>query len=345
MATKKVEEEKEIKKKKATKSSVDKKKTTAKKIDKTEIKEETKKTTKKTVKKEKDNKKKVAKKEKKEKLEELVEKVETEKDFVKSEVSNNKAFFEDEEDDDYDDYDDEDEDDEDLYEERVVVKKKEKEVKEEKTSDKKKEEKVKEEKVKEVKIKKDSKKVNNKKAKSEKYIDKKVKLSEENEEIYSLIKIVVVIALIVGIVYLFVALLNGEFKKDETDDGNDSEVHEIQNEKILASSVFTKVDEEYYVLMYDGSSEWANYYGMFYSEYSYIEDAVPMFWVDLSDAFNKGVLVTGEEETNDDAQEYSELKVMIPTLIHIEDGKNVDYYEGEDVVKELKALIKSYEEE
>ena len=52
-------------------------------------------------------------------------------------------------------------------------------------------------------------------------------------------------------------------------------------------------------------------------------------------------MVTGEEETNDDAQEYSELKVMIPTLIHIEDGKNVDYYEGEDVVKELKALVKS----
>ncbi len=38
-------------------------------------------------------------------------------------------------------------------------------------------------------------------------------------------------------------------------------------------------------------------------------------------------------------EEYSELKVMVPTLIHIEDGKNVDYYEGEDVVEELKALI------
>ena len=97
--------------------------------------------------------------------------------------------------------------------------------------------------------------------------------------------------------------------------------------------------------MYDGSNEWANYYGMIYSEYKSIEDATPLFWVDLSDSFNEGVLATGDEETNSDAQEYSELKVKVPTLIHIKKGKNVDYYEGDEAVDELKALIQSYKDE
>ena len=141
------------------------------------------------------------------------------------------------------------------------------------------------------------------------------------------------------------AFLNGEFKKDDSKTEENETVSEIQNEKILASSIFDKEDDEYYVLMYDGSTEWASLYSMIYSEYKYIEDATPMFWVDLSDSFNKGILVTGDEETNSDAQEYSELKVMVPTLIHIEDGENVDYYEGEDVVEELKELIESYNED
>ena len=370
MATKKVEEEKLKDKKKATTSSADKtkKKTATKKVTKTEEKENSKKvakTTKKTnVKKTDDVKKKTTKPAKKEKEETKKE------EFLEEEVvvvKSKKYSYEDEdEDDDFEEYDDEDYDDEDLYEERVVVKKEkdineeidedtddeteevEEEVKVEKVSNKKeKEDKKKkvEKTVKEEKNKKDKKKDKKKQLKAEKYISKNSGLSDENEDIFNLIKIVIAIGLIVVVVYLLVAFLNGEFKKDVTDEKESETVSEIQNEKILASSVFNKEDKEYYVLMYDGSNEWANYYGMIYSEYKYIEDATPLFWVDLGDSFNKDVVATGDEETNSDAQEYSELKVKVPTLIHIKKGKNVDYYEGDEAVKELKALIESYKEE
>ena len=359
MATKKVEEEKVKGKKKATTSSTDKtkKKTATKKVNKTEVKEEKKKVAKKTDKKEKDVKKKTTKPVKKEKEE--VKKDE----FLEEEVVIVKAkkysYDDEEEDDDFEEYDDEDYDDEDLYEERVVVKKEKDtkkeeieeevvEVKTEKVSKKKEKEdkKKKEEKiVKEEKEDKKKKKDKKKQLKAEKYISKNAGLSDENEDIFNLIKIVIAIALIAVVVYLLVAFLNGEFKKDDTADKETETVSEIQNEKILASSVFNKEDKEYYVLMYDGSNEWANYYGMIYSEYKSIEDATPLFWVDLSDSFNEGVLATGDEETNSDAQEYSELKVKVPTLIHIKKGKNVDYYEGDEAVDELKALIQSYKDE
>ena len=357
MATKKVEEEKVKGKKKATTSSTDKtkKKTATKKVNKTEVKEEKKKVAKKTDKKEKDVKKKTTKPVKKEKEE--VKKDE----FLEEEVVIVKAkkysYDDEEDDDDFEEYDDEDYDDEDLYEERVVVKKEKDtkkeeieeevvEVKTEKVSKKKEKEdkKKKEEKI--VKEEKEDKKKDKKKQlKAEKYISKNAGLSDENEDIFNLIKIVIAIALIAVVVYLLVAFLNGEFKKDDAADKETETVSEIQNEKILASSVFNKEDKEYYVLMYDGSNEWANYYGMIYSEYKSIEDATPLFWVDLSDSFNEGVLATGDEETNSDAQEYSELKVKVPTLIHIKKGKNVDYYEGDEAVDELKALIQSYKDE
>ena len=368
MATKKVEEEKVKGKKKATTSSADKtkKKTATKKVTKTEEKDTNKKvakTTKKTnVKKTNEVKEKTTKPVKKEKEETKKE------EFLEEEVvvvkSKKYSYDDEEDDDDLDEYDDEDYDDEDLYEERVVVKKEKdtkeeieeetdeteevEEVKAEKVSKKKeKEEKKKkaEKPVKEEKNKKDKKKDKKKQLKAEKYISKNSGLSDENEDIFNLIKIVIAIGLIVVVVYLLVAFLNGEFKKDETDAKESETVSEIQNEKILASSIFNKEDKEYYVLMYDGSNEWANYYGMIYSEYKYIEDATPLFWVDLGDSFNKDVVATGDEETNSDAQEYSELKVKVPTLIHIKKGKNVDYYEGDEAVKELKALIESYKEE
>ena len=193
----------------------------------------------------------------------------------------------------------------------------------------------------------EKKEIKNKKKhkKQEKYISSKDSFMEQNEDLANLIKILIVIILLVGIVYVVVAFLNGEFKsdKDNADDEDTIEVS-IQNEKILASSTFNKVDKEYYVLFYDGSNEWAAYYSMIYENYKSLdsEDVVPMFWVDLNDKLNADVVVSKDEKTNPDAQKYSELKVSSPTLIYIKNGKKVKYYEGDRVEDKISRLITSY---
>jgi len=119
-------------------------------------------------------------------------------------------------------------------------------------------------------------------------------------------------------------------------------VETIQNEKILASSIFNKNNDEYYVLIYDSSNDWADYYSMVYDEYKSVVNEKKLYWVDLSVGFNSDIIAEDDEESNPGAKKYEELKVKSPTLIHIKKGKNVDYYEGEDVVKELTKIINSF---
>ena len=160
---------------------------------------------------------------------------------------------------------------------------------------------------------------------------------------FSLIKIIIAVVLLVGVVYLVVAFINGDMKKDE---GKEEEkpVVEIQNEKILGSSIFTKADKEYFVLVYDGSSVWADFYVMMYENYKSVEneDKLPMYWVDLSDGLNADIVAKPEEESNPQATKYSELRIKTPTLIRVKEGKIRRYYEGERVETKIAELIEEY---
>ena len=230
-----------------------------------------------------------------------------------------KSFYEDENDEDFEEYDDEDE---------VVVEKPKKEKKQEKTKEKvldKKEEKA---------MKKELKK------------EKKYKVDtfyEQNEDLFSLIKIIIAVVLLVGVVYLVVAFINGDMKKDEGK-VEEKPVVEIQNEKILGSSIFTKSDKEYFVLVYDGSSVWADFYVMMYENYKSVEnkDKLPMYWVDLSDGLNADIVAKPEEESNPQATKYSELRIKTPTLIRVKEGKIRRYYEGDRVETKITELIEEY---
>lgn len=195
---------------------------------------------------------------------------------------------------------------------------------------------------KEIKINKDKSKGKEVKTKKKKYKDPSGS-NEQFSDLFDLLKILVIVIIIVGVVYFITALVNGDFKdKKATKDDDDSEVIEtIQNSEILASSIFNKKDKEYYVLMYDGSNSWADYYSMVYGFYNSQEndDLLPMFWVDLSHRFNKDILASGDDNTNCSAQSVEKLKVKSPTLIKIKKGENVAHYEGEDVVKKINEML------
>lgn len=170
---------------------------------------------------------------------------------------------------------------------------------------------------------------------------------EQNSEIVSLVKILVGVIIIIGVAYFVIALINGDFKKkdDTNDDTNEEVTSEIQNEKILASSIFEKNEKEFYVLVYNSDDSKKDYYSTLYSDYKNATDSLPIFWVDLSDRLNIDVVVQKNEKTNKYAQELSELRLASPTLIYMKNHRNKKYYEGDDAINKLKELVKELNEE
>ena len=161
-------------------------------------------------------------------------------------------------------------------------------------------------------------------------------LLKQNAEIINFFKILIAVLIFIGVFYLIVALARGEIGSKK-EDKKEEELTYIQNEEILASSTFNKKDKEYYVLFIDTKDDNASIYSIMYEDYKEKNLDVPMFYVDLSSKFNKEVI---SDDTNSKAQEYDELKVSSPTLIHIKNGKNVNYYENDEVKEQMIKLNK-----
>ena len=251
--------------------------------------------------------------------------------YSASDAKKKKTFYDDDE---FEEYDDEDED----YVPKKEVKK---EVKKEKVDTKKKEEPKKEVKV-EKKKKKEEKNVNKKVS-----IDnKKSMLSDDSNEIFNFIKILVVIVLLVGIVWVVASIFNKEEVKEDAKDDEQEQVATIQNDKILASSIFNKKDKTYYVFAYDASEEnkKAEKYGALFTEYDSFsdKDKVVMFWVDLSDPLNKDVVAETKKDENKKPSKYENLSIYGPALIRIKNGKLDKYYDSDDAIEKIEKLIKSY---
>ena len=186
----------------------------------------------------------------------------------------------------------------------------------------------------EKKVKEDKKIKRQKKVKKEDVLGDS--LLKQNAELINFFKIIIAVVLFVGIFYLIVALARGEIGNKNKKTKEDVTTS-IQNEEILASSIFNKKDKEYYVLLFDADAKNTPVYATMYSDYQQSGSDKPMYYVNLSNKFNKDIV---SEKTNSKAQKYDELKVSSPTLIHIKNGKNVDYYEGDNVKKQIINLIK-----
>lgn len=93
----------------------------------------------------------------------------------------------------------------------------------------------------------------------------------------------------------------------------------IQYKEILYSQVFNQPGE-YYVLFYDFNAEDAAYYNEISND-----TTKKIYTVDLGNEFNKPIV---SDVTNTNVQRYEDLKVKEATLLKINNGKNVFYFEG-----------------
>lgn len=162
----------------------------------------------------------------------------------------------------------------------------------------------------------------------------KINVTSDNEnELVSFIKILLVLVVVFAVVYGLIALLKKSGILMEGYTKPELEEATINYEYILAGSVFEMPDSEYYVVFDDFTGERNEYvYGVLYT-YSQKESKLPIYKVDMNNGMNS---IYKNNESNKKVQKSSDLGINGVTLIKVKNGKNILYIEGsENIDNEL----------
>lgn len=108
----------------------------------------------------------------------------------------------------------------------------------------------------------------------------------------------------------------------------------IDNNTIMLGQLFDQAKNEYYVLIYDLNDEESSMPN-WKSTYESSDGALSIYVVDSSKKFNSQYIV--KENSNKNATSLSDLKVISPTLIKVNNKSITEYIEGEDnIVNKFK---------
>lgn len=140
----------------------------------------------------------------------------------------------------------------------------------------------------------------------------------DDKSLKKYIKIIVVVLLIVGLFYLLSAtLITKELGSAKKENKTETKV----DNTILAKNSLRQTDEIYYVYYYDFNNKLTK----IENNISKLDNKV--YRVNTSDAINSNFV---SEESNPSAKTLEEIKVKTPTLIKVENGTILEYYETED---------------
>lgn len=122
---------------------------------------------------------------------------------------------------------------------------------------------------------------------------------------------------------------NKEDKKEETNQVEETEeVTEIFSNMIIASKTFTQKESKYMVLFFS-KKDLTYDFKQIVNNYS---KDTKLYKVNVDEAINSFVV---SKEENINVQSYRDLKVKAPTLITIENRKNISYISGNDKVIDI----------
>ena len=106
----------------------------------------------------------------------------------------------------------------------------------------------------------------------------------------------------------------------------------ISSDTILLGRSLSMGDGEYLVIYYDSSDDIvSNVYDSLVSTYRIRGEHGPLYYVDMSNAFNKSHITDGE--TNHNPEKEADIMINGPTVIKVNDKRVVEYIEGLDAVK------------
>ena len=147
---------------------------------------------------------------------------------------------------------------------------------------------------------------------------------DNDNQIYKFAKITIILLIVFVVLYIVV----GVFVTKEFDlfENADNEINDSVSNKILASSIFSQKEEEYYVYFYNFDDPNNTIESTLTSKLA--EEKI--YRVNTNDALNQNYVTEGSG--NKSAQTLEELKVVDNTLIKIVNNEIVRYYETEEEI-------------
>lgn len=169
---------------------------------------------------------------------------------------------------------------------------------------------------------------NTKKTKNSHSKKTKTIISTDNE-MSKLIFLVLIVAAVFVVFYLITLSITKDDNKGTTDE--QSYQATIQYKKILAGNILNQEPSEYYVLAYFNDDQYVSLYKNHLLNYETKkgEAAVPYYYVDLDEVFNKEFI---GEESKLNVTDAKEFKFSQTALIRVQNGKVISTYETKDVI-------------
>lgn len=149
-----------------------------------------------------------------------------------------------------------------------------------------------------------------------------------NYDLKTILKFIIIV-LIIAIAFYFITIL---VSKKETSTKTTSEEAVIQYEEIIIGNMFEQ-KEEYYVLLKKADDPYLSYYETNITNYKSKDDALKVYTVDLSSAFNKKYI----SDTNN--IEKDNFKINSTVLLKIKNKEIVESYENNtEIMNQLKQM-------
>lgn len=158
---------------------------------------------------------------------------------------------------------------------------------------------------------------------------KNIKEEEVREElnthkaVFKLMRILTIILFLLIIIYILVGVfITKEIKFGEKKKDADTNNSTFSSTNILASEIFKMPEEEYFLYFYDYNKPNTDIESAILNRMS----GFKIYRIDTSSAFNSKYVDT---IGNSNFQSLEELKVVSPTMVKIENNKNVKYVSGD----------------
>lgn len=143
--------------------------------------------------------------------------------------------------------------------------------------------------------------------------------------------IVILIIMAVLVSFYFITKYVLEHKKDNTPVVESV----IDREKIMFGQIFSRSDDEYYVIAYNESGKSKDIYNKYIDKYNSKDSHIKFYEINLDDAFNKNFV----SNKSNIVEDIDNLKVSGDTLFKIKDKKIELYKEGtSDISSYLKEI-------
>ncbi len=157
----------------------------------------------------------------------------------------------------------------------------------------------------------------------------------ETKTVKQFIIILLIVVVIAGAIYLFTTKVVNKDDGSNNNSTNENTTY-IDPTKAIVGTMLNKGTDEYYVLIYDSTSEDASSYARLLTTYSSGKNVKATYKVDLSNPLNSKYVAT-DDKTNPTASNLNDLRFGKITLLKVKNNKITNAYESVDTIKkELK---------